>query len=229
MIHGLLTKNCIQLLDVVKTVFRFDHLTSDLRKSECALCVMALSLKLPLSSSSLLPGWLKRQISTPSRKTGGREERLPYAEFPMLEFFQNPYFSKEKDVILTLCESHDFPHLSVLAQQNGQLLYTSILLSARHKYFVNQVKRRGALFFIRTNVKENLHCSSCVKNRFHLPSHHLKLTKTPSPPSTSGIPGLTKKKQAFKCYFGLTVTLCLVNLGHNGSLMRCWRQTGQPC
>lgn len=31
------------------------RLTSDLRKSECALCVMALSLKLPLSSSSLLP------------------------------------------------------------------------------------------------------------------------------------------------------------------------------
>lgn len=51
---------------------------------------------------------------------------------------------------------------------------------------------------------------------FHLPSHHLKLTKTPSPPSTSGIPGLTKKKKKhLQLYFWLTVTSCLVNLRHD--------------
>lgn len=108
------------------------------------------------------------------------------------------HFRKEKGVTLTLSEGHDVPHLSVLAQQNGQLLYTSILFSARHKHS-NQGKRWDHLFFIKTEWPLGKTFITAVV--FHLPSPHLKLTMTPSPPSTSGIPGLTKKKPGIKMLF----------------------------
>lgn len=37
---------------------------------------------------------------------------------------------------LTLSERHDVPHLSVLAQQNGQLLYSAVLFPASKQRLV---------------------------------------------------------------------------------------------
>lgn len=115
-------------------------------------------------------------------------------------------------VHLTLCECQDISHLPVLAQQKTQLLDSSILFSA-HKHFAF-FSNQGNESFCKTEWRLKKRFIRAVM--FHLPSHHLKLTKTPSPPSTSGIPGLTKKKnEGFKCYFWLTVTSCLVNLRHD--------------
>lgn len=38
-----------------------------------------------------------------------------------------------------------------------------------------------------------------------------------------------EKRPLLKCYFGLPVIPCLVNLRHDGRLMQCLRQTWQPC
>lgn len=38
-----------------------------------------------------------------------------------------------KDVVRTLCERHDLPEFSVLAEQNGQLFYTAILFTRRQE------------------------------------------------------------------------------------------------
>lgn len=88
--------------------------------------------------------------------------------------------------------------------------------------FCKSRKKMGLLLFFSSKqvsnwtLKKNCPYSSRVKkkNRFHLPFHHLKLAKTPSQLSTSGIPGLTKKNKVLKCYSGITVTSCLPNFGH---------------
>lgn len=77
-----------------------------------------------------------------------------------------------------MCQSHDIPHFFVLAQQNGQLLYPTVLLAPNPNI---------TSFEIHLQILN----SSCVRKWFNSPFHHLKLTKTPSQPSASGIPGLT--------------------------------------
>lgn len=115
--------------------------------------------------------------------------------------------------ILTLSERHDVPHLSVLAQQNGQLLYSAVLFSASKTIF-GLFKFHVILgAFIFWNNKE-------VVYNF-LPSPRLMPTKTPSPPSASGIPGLTKRKEALKQEFRQAAASCPVNLSYDGSLMQC--------
>lgn len=77
-----------------------------------------------------------------------------------------------------MCKSHNFPHFSVLAQQDGQLLYSTVLLAPNPNI---------TAFKVHVQILN----SSSVSKWLHLPFRHLKLTKTPSQPSTSGIPGLT--------------------------------------
>lgn len=77
-----------------------------------------------------------------------------------------------EDVILTLRECHDIPHLSVLAQQNGQLLYTPILLSVRHKRVAScESSKLMGLFIFHQNkldIQENVDYSTSVSSFYLL-------------------------------------------------------------
>lgn len=91
---------------------------------------------------------------------------------------------------LTLSERHDVPHLSVLAQQNGQLLDSAVLFSASKTIF--------GLFKCHVILGPFIFWSNKEVAHNFLPSPRLMPTKTPCPPSASGIPGLTKRKEAKK-------------------------------
>lgn len=60
---------------------------------------------------------------------------------------------RKKDASLTLSERHDLPHLSVLAEQNGELLDTAVLSS----------QRQSGTFTV-----NNLYCSSGKNNFMYL-------------------------------------------------------------
>lgn len=119
--------------------------TSDLRMSEGALCVLVLSLKLPLSSSSLLP--------TNERHNNQKKKMF--------------HCSGTKGG-LTLCERHHVPDLPAVAQQNRQLFYSPVLLPARHVLgFLSSVK------VLQRRSSSVLTFSSLEANRDSIPSFNL--------------------------------------------------------